>query len=45
MVDHQEDIDNDDDELLAGLDGIDAEQLRELMTDPRYAAFFAEHCK
>ena len=34
--------DEDEDEL--GLDGIDAEQLRQMMSDPRYAALFAAHC-
>lgn len=28
-----------------GLDGIDPEQLRQMMADPRYAALFAEHCR
>ena len=36
-------FDEDDDELA--LDGIDAEQLRQMMSDPRYAALFAAHCK
>ena len=30
---------------LGGLDGIDPEQLRQMMSDPRYAALFAAHCK
>jgi hypothetical protein len=37
--------DDDDEEDEFGLDGIDAEQLRQMMSDPRYAALFAAHCK
>ncbi len=33
----------DDDQL--GLEGIDAEQLRQMINDPRYAALFTAHCK
>ena len=29
---------------MLGLEGIDAEQLRQMMSDPRYAALFAAHC-
>ena len=41
------DIDGEDDEDDEdfGLDNIDAEQLRQMMSDPRYAALFAAHCK
>ena len=39
-----EDIEVEDDDFEA-FDGIDAEQLRQMMSDPRYAALFAEHCK
>lgn len=28
-----------------GIDGLDVEQLRQLMRDPHYAALFAAHCK
>jgi len=38
-----EDDEDEDDEF--GIDGIDAEQLRQMMSDPRYAALFAAHCK
>lgn len=38
-----EDEDDEDDDF--GLEGIDAEQLRQMMSDPRYAALFAAHCK
>lgn len=34
-----------EDEDFEGFEGIDAEQLRQMMSDPRYAALFAEHCK
>lgn len=39
-----EDVEVEDDDFEA-FDGIDAEQLRQMMSDPRYAALFAEHCK
>jgi hypothetical protein len=35
---------HDEDEDFEAFDGIDAEQLRQMMSDPRYAALFAEHC-
>ena len=33
-----------EEEDFEAFEGIDAEQLRQMMSDPRYAALFAEHC-
>jgi len=42
-MDENGDEEGDDDEF--GLDNIDPEEIRQMMSDPRYAALFAAHCK